>query len=204
MYTGDSEIIQSRRDSSGPVSNNLRIPRWRKPELFTEREHLWQNGGMKRHAFEGVFENIASRWRFNYKDQLREATSAVREELDRTVALYVSRFPDTGYRALARRLDISPAKLCEILRPFPHGRKRGRRKAQGTAQPERKDVKQALEVLHLCVANHRADDAGEDAYQNLTDWLEKPRGNKTLRQRAGYLTQRYHSLRSRTNSKQLD
>ena len=45
--------------------------------------------------------------------------------------------------------------------------------------------------------NHRADDAGEDAYHNLTDWLEKPQGNKTLRQRAGYLTQRYAILRSK-------
>jgi len=145
---------------------------------------------------------MASRWRFNYKDQLREATSAVREELDRIVALYVSRFPDAGYRTLARRLDISPAKLCEILRPFPHGRKRGRRKAQRTAQPNRGDVKQSLGALHLCIVNHRADDAGEDAYQNLSDWLRKGKGTKTLLQRVGYLTQRYETLRSKRNSKQ--
>jgi hypothetical protein len=189
--------------------------------LFTEREHLWKNGCMKRRAFEGVFEGIASWTRFDYKEQLHEATSAVRQELDRTVALYVSRFPSTGYRTLARRLRISPAKLCEILRPFPHGRKRGRRKTQRTAQSnhsvptlpialpalrtsvpvsrhlKRGDVEEALRALKFCVVNGRADDAGEDAYQNLSDWLRKGRGTKTLLQRVGYLTQRYETLRSK-------
>jgi hypothetical protein len=160
--------------------------------------------GMKQDAFEGAFEGLESRFAFSYKKQLREAMSAVRQELDRTVALYVSRFPDTGYRTLARRLRISAAMLCEILRPFPHGRKRGRRKAQRTAQPNRGNVEQALSVLHHCVLNHRADDAGEDAYQNLSDWLRKGKGTKTLLQRVGYLTQRYETLRSRGKSKRWD
>ena len=177
--------------------------------------------GMKQHAFEGLFEGMASWSEFNYKEQLRKATSAVREELDRTVALYVSRFPTIGYRTLARRLRISPAKLCEVLRPFQHRRKRGRRKAQTTAQPNRSvpampiavpalrmsvpvsrhlkrgDVEEALRALKYCVVNHRADDAGEDAYQNLSEWLRKGKGTKTLLQRVGYLTQRYETLRSK-------
>ena len=69
-----------------------------------------------------------------FKKQLREAMSAVRQELDKTVAQYVLRSPDTSYRTLAKRLRISPAMLCKILRPFPYERKRGRRKAQRTAQ----------------------------------------------------------------------
>ena len=152
---------------------------------------------MKRDAFEGLFEGMASWSQFNYKEQLREATSAVRRELDRTVALYVSRFPDTGYRTLAQRLQISAAMLCEILRPFPNGRKRGRRKTQRTTQPNRGGVEQALTVLHLCVLSHRADEAGEDAYRTLSDWLRKGKGTKTLLQRVGYLTQRYETLRSK-------
>jgi hypothetical protein len=152
---------------------------------------------MKPDAFKGAFEGLASCSQFNYKKQLHEGMSAVRQELDRTVAMYVSRFPDTGYRTLSRRLHISAAMLCEILRPFPHGRKRGRRKAQRTAQPNRGDVEQALTVLHLCVLNHRADDAGEDAYQTLSDWLRKGKGTKTLLQRVGYLTQRYETLPSK-------
>ena len=182
--------------------------------LFTWREHLWQNADMKLDAFEGAFEGLESGWSFSYKKQLREAMSAIRRELDKTVHLYVSRFPDTGYRTLARRLHISPAMLCKILRPFLPGRKRGRRKAQRTEQPnrsapalrmsvpvsrhlKRKDVEQDLTVLHLCVLNHRADDAGDDAYQNLSDWLRKGNGTKTMLQRVGYLTQRYESLRSK-------
>jgi hypothetical protein len=177
--------------------------------------------GMKQNAFEGLFEGMASWSEFNYKEQLRKATSAVREELDRTVALYVSRFPTMGYRTLARRLRISPAKLCEVLRPFQHRRKRGRRKAQTTAQPNRSvpalpiavpelrmsvpvsrnlkrgDLEQSLGALHLCIVNHRADDAGEDAYRTLSDWLRKGKGTKTLLQRVGYLTQRYETLRSK-------
>ena len=94
--------------------------------MFTRREHLWQNAGMKRDAFEDAFEGLESWFSFSYKKQLREAMSAVRRELDKTVYLYVSRFPTTDYRTLARRLRISPAKLCEILRPFPHGRRPGR------------------------------------------------------------------------------
>ncbi len=177
--------------------------------------------GMKQHAFEGVFEGMASWSKFNYKEQLHEATSAVRRELDRTVALYVSRFPTIGYRTLAHRLQISAAMLCEILRPFPNERKRGRRKARGSAQPNRSvpamqiavpelrmsvpgsrhlkrgDVEEALSALKFCVVNGRADDAGEDAYQNLSDWLRKGKGTKTLLQRVGYLTQRYETLRSK-------
>jgi hypothetical protein len=172
---------------------------------------------MKRRNFSGAFAGMASWPQFSYKKQLREAIDAVRWELDTTVHSYVSRFPAHDYRKLARRLKISPAKLCEILSQFPPGRKRGRRKAQRTAQPnhsvpprprsipvprqiERKDVDQALSVLYLCVVNGRVDHAGDGAYQNLTDWLRKPQDDETLRTRAGYLTQRYEALRSRTNS----
>lgn len=226
MYTNDiRESSKSWRDSSGPVSNNLQVRYGRKLALFTEREHLWQNGVMKLDACRGAFEGLESRSRFSYKKQLREATDAVRGELDKAVYLYVSRFPSTGYRALARQLHISTGKLSEILRKFPHGRKRGRRKVRRTAQPNRavpalpivdpalgmsvpvsgnlgrEGVEEALSVLHSCVLNGRTDDSGEDAYQNLTHWLKKQQGSKTLRQRAGYLTQRYAGLRSRKNLK---
>ena len=40
--------------------------------------------------------------------------------------------PDAG-----AAVNISTGKLSGILRKFPHGRKRGRRKAKGTAQPTR-------------------------------------------------------------------
>jgi hypothetical protein len=156
---------------------------------------------MKRDAFSCAFEGLESWSQFSYKKQLREAIDAVRQELDKTVHLYVSRFPTHNYRTLARQLHISPAKLCEILRPFPHGRKRGRPKPQRTAHPKRKDVEQALQALKRCVMDGRADNAGDDAYQNLTDWLEKWRYNETLLKRAGYLTQRYEALRSRGEAK---
>jgi len=152
---------------------------------------------MKRDAFEGAFEGLESRFAFSYKKQLREAMSAVRQELDKTVSHYVSMSPDTSYRTLAGRLRISPAMLCKILRPFRYERKRGRRKAQRTAQPNRGDVEQALAALYDCVVNGRADDAGEDAYQTLSDWLRKGKGTKTLLQRVGYLTERYETLRSK-------
>ncbi len=93
---------------------------------------------MKRDAFAGAFEGLASWSQFSYKKQLHEAMSAVRWELNKTVHLYVSRFPNTGYRTLARQLHISPAKLSEILRPFPHGRKPGRRGKPKT--PQNNDV----------------------------------------------------------------
>lgn len=155
---------------------------------------------MKPKAFECAFHGLESRASFSYKRELREAMSDVRSELDKTVHLYVSRFPTYNYRTLARRLYISPAKLCEILRPFPHGRRRGRRKTQ----VKREEVRQALEALNFCVVNGRADDAGNDAYQYLNHWLRKGKGTKTLLQRAGHSTQRYEALRSRTNSKRLD
>jgi hypothetical protein len=151
-----------------------------------------------------AFEGLKSRFAFSYKKELREAMSAVRQELDKTVAQYVSMSPDASYRTLAGRLYISPAMLCKILRPFRYELKRGRRKAQRTAQLNRGNVEQALTVLHLCVLNHRADDAGDDAYQNLSDWIRKGKGTKMLLQRAGYLTQRYEILRSKDNSKRLD
>jgi hypothetical protein len=69
---------------------------------------------------------------------------------------------------------------------------------------KRGDVEEALRALNFCVVNGRADDAGEDAYQNLSDWLTKRQDNKTLRQRVGYLIQRYEILRSRENTKGCD
>jgi hypothetical protein len=59
------------------------------------------------------------------------------------------------------------------------------------------DVEFALTTLDRCVVNGRADDAGEDAYQTLSDWLRKGKGTIPLLQRAGYLTQRYETLRSK-------
>jgi hypothetical protein len=166
---------------------------------------------MKRDAFEGAFEGLESSSMFSYKKQLREAMYAVRWELNKTVHLYVSRFPADDYRTLARRLRISPAKLCEILRPFPHGRKPGRRGKPRTARSndvavspmavavshhlEREGVELALKALDLCVVGGKADDAGEDSYQNLAHWLKGRQGSKALRDRATYLIQRYEKLR---------
>lgn len=166
---------------------------------------------MKRDAFEGAFKGLESWSRFSYKKQLREAMYAVRWELNKTVHLYVSRFPTHDYRTLARRLRISPAKLCEILRPFPHGRKPGRRGKPRTAQSndvavspmavavshhlEREDVELALKALDLCVVDGKANDAGEDSYQNLAHWLKGRQGSKAGRDRAMFLIQRYEKLR---------
>ena len=95
--------------------------------------------GMKQHAFEGVFEGMASWSKFNYKEQLREATSAVRRELDRTVALYVSRFPTIG---LPDAGAASTNLRCDAVRDTPPVPKRAKAgKAQGArigaTQPHR-------------------------------------------------------------------
>ena len=165
---------------------------------------------MERDAFKDAFRGLESWARFSYKKQLREAIDAVRQELNKTVHLYVSRFPRDDYRTLARRLHISPAKLCEILRPFPHGRKPGRRVKPRTVQTkdshvpriavsvshyfEREDVELALKALDLCVIENKTSDAGEDSYQNLIHWLKRRKVSKALRVRAIDSIQRYEKL----------
>jgi len=167
---------------------------------------------MNRAAFKDAFKGVESWARFSYKKQLREAMQAVRQELDERVYLYVSRFPTRKHSTLARELHISPAKLSEILRHFPHGRKRGRRRIPTVAksndlgvsptvvavsrQLEREEVELALKVLDLCVVERKTSDAGEDSYQNLAHWLKGQRqGSKVLRDRAVYLIQTYDKLR---------
>jgi hypothetical protein len=167
---------------------------------------------MKRDAFEGAFKGLESWSAFSYKKHLREAMDAIRWELNKTVHLYVSRFPTDDYRTLARRLHISPAKLCEILRAFPHGRKPGRRRKPMTVQGndvavspmvvavshhlEREDVELALKALDRCVVGGKANDDGEDSYQNVAHWLKGRQRSKALRDRAMYLIQRYDKLRN--------
>lgn len=163
-------------------------------------------------AFADAFKGLESWARFSYKKQLREAMQAVRRELDKRVYLYVSRFPNHKHSTLARELHISPAKLSEILRPFPHGRKRGRRRMPTTVQSndlgvspnvvavsrhlEREEVELALKVLNLCVVESKTSDAGEDSYRNLAHWLkERRQGSKAVRDRAVYLIQTYDKLR---------
>lgn len=181
----------------GPVFNGLQRET---RNSFTYVNISWQDAGVNKNAF--------GKLGFSYYKELDKARLA----LDRQVYEYVSGFPSTPLHLLAKRLHISTGKLSEILQRFPHGRKPGRRKKQRSEQPdsnvaapqtavpvshylEREDMEHALKALNFCVVNGRADDAGEDAYQNLIDWLEKPQGNRTMRQRAGYLTQRYERLR---------
>jgi hypothetical protein len=180
--------------------------------LFTFLEQFrCHDGRVNRDVFKGAFDGLEGWDSFSYRKQLREATEAVRHELDKTVHRYVSRFPTENYRTLGRRLHISPAKLCEILRPFPHGRKPGRRKTPRMVQAhnvtvspravsvsqylEREDVKLALRALDMCLVSGKVDDAGEDSYQNLVHWLKQGQRNKALRDRAKYLVHRYGKLR---------
>ncbi len=169
---------------------------------------------MRGDEFEGAFDGLVTRPQFSYKKQLSEALHAVRSELDSAVYRYVSRFPTQSHRALAVRLGISPAKLSEILRRFPHGRKPGRRRNPRTAQPNhgvvesptaaaashrlgREGVELALKALSSCVVNGKADDAGDDSYRNLVRWLKGRKGSKERRHHASYLVQRYDSLREK-------
>jgi hypothetical protein len=163
-------------------------------------------------AFKDAFKGLESWARFSYRKQLHEAMQAIREELDKRVYLYVSRFPTHKHSTLARELHVSPAKLSQILRPFPHGRKRGRRVKPKTPPTneigvsptvvavshhlEREEVELALKLLDLCVVERKASDAGEHSYQNLAHWLKGRRqGSKALRDRAVYLIRRYEKLR---------
>jgi hypothetical protein len=57
------------------------------------------------------------------------------------------------------------------------------------------DVELALKALDRCVVDGKANDAGEDCYQNLAQWLKRRQGSKALRDRAMYLIQRYEKLR---------
>ena len=108
------------------------------------------------------------------------------------------RVPDAG----AASTNLRCENAVRDTPPVPNEWKPGRRKARGSAQPtltvpalpiavpalrmsipvsrnfKREDVEQALGALHVCVVNHRVDDAGEDAYQNLSDWLRKGRAPK--------------------------
>ena len=168
---------------------------------------------MKRDAFKGAFDDLVMWSQFSYQKQLSEATVAVRLELNSAVYRYVSRFPTLGYRTLAKRLRISPAKLSGILRGFPHGRKPGRRREPRTAQYHgvmelpiaaagshrfgQEDVELALKALSSCVLNGKPDDVGEDFYQNLARWLKRRNCGEDLRRRVSYLVQRYESLREK-------
>jgi len=170
--------------------------------MFTKVEHWVKIGMMKKDAFD----DLDSGERFGYKKQLREARAA----LDAKVYNYVLRFPNIGYRTIAKRLRISPAKLCNILRQFDHSRMPGRRKQRKMTRPisvppppvavavfvshdlSSEDVELALETLDRCVMERRAD--GEDSYLNVVHWLKKRRGSKVLRDRAKYLVQRYEKL----------
>ena len=173
---------------------------------------------MKQDAFKGVFDGLEMWSQFSYKKQLSEAMHAVRSELNSVVYRYVLRFPTLGYRTLAQRLRISPAKLSEILQGFPHARKPGRRRNPRTAEPNhsvvespvavavshrlgREGMEPALKALYFCVLNRKADDAGENAYQNLVHWLKGRKGSEELRQRASYLVQRYESLRENSSAR---
>jgi hypothetical protein len=117
------------------------------------------------------------------------------------------------WEALLAKLkkDFVPP-VSEILQGFPHGRKPGRRRKPRTTQSnklavspmavavshqlEREGVELALKALDHCVMKGRADDAGEDAYQNLASWLKLKQSNKALCDRARYLVREYEKLRS--------
>jgi hypothetical protein len=58
-------------------------------------------------------------------------------------------------------------------------------------------VELALKALHFRVLNRKADDAGDDSYQNLVRWLKGRKGSKDLRDHASYLVQGYESLREK-------